>query len=268
MGLRAMPKRMVPLAALLVCAALCRPGAVSAEPVAVRHVEGLVHGFLVLRTLEGVVLASGDLMQSADGDRVTIRLVFRFHDGSIHDETTVFSQRGHFRLVTDHLVQKGPAFPQPMEMTIDAASGQATVRYGGERGEEHVAGEHLDLPPDVANGMVPTLLKNILPNTSPTVSLVVATPAPRLVKLAISAAGTDPFLIDGSAREATHYVVKIEIGGVAGVVAPLLGKQPPDIHVWVLGGETPAFVKSEGPLYVGGPSWRIELTSPVWPRQQ
>jgi hypothetical protein len=44
------------------------------EPVAVRHVEGLVHGFLVLRTLEGKFLAEGDLIQIADGDRVTSKL--------------------------------------------------------------------------------------------------------------------------------------------------------------------------------------------------
>jgi len=37
------------------------------RPVAVRHVEGLVHGFLVLRTLEGKVLAEGDLFRPAVG---------------------------------------------------------------------------------------------------------------------------------------------------------------------------------------------------------
>ena len=86
--------------------------------------------------------------------------------------------------------------------------------------------------PDVANGMVLTLLK---------------------------------FSVGGSSRKAAHYVVHVEIGGAAGLVAPLLGKQPPDTHVWILGGEAPAFVKSEGPLFLGGPIWRIELTSPVWP---
>ena len=55
------------------------------------------------------------------------------------------------------------------------------------------------------------------------------------------------------------------IGGIAGWIAPLLGKEPPNIHVWILRGKAPAFVKSEGPLYNGGPIWRIELTSPVWP---
>ena len=60
--------------------------------------------------------------------------------------------------------------------------------------------------------------------------------------------------------------MKIAIGGIAGLVAPILGKQPPDIHLWILTDDVPAFVKSEGPLYMGGPIWRIELASPVWPQ--
>ena len=89
-----------------------------AAPVAVRHLEGLVHGFLVLRTLEGDTLADGDLIQVAHGDRVTSRLVFHFKDGSIHDDTAVFSQRRNFRLLSDHLVQKGPAFQHPIEVSL------------------------------------------------------------------------------------------------------------------------------------------------------
>jgi hypothetical protein len=69
-------------------------------PVAVRHAEGLVHGFLVLRTVAGETLADGDLIQVARSDQVTSRLVFRFKDGSVHDETAVFSQRRNFRLLS------------------------------------------------------------------------------------------------------------------------------------------------------------------------
>jgi hypothetical protein len=60
----------------------------------------------------------------------------------------------------------------------------------------------------------------------------------------MAVAGTEPFSIAGSASQATHYVPKIEIGGVAGLIAPLVGKQPPDSHVWILEGEAPAFVRS------------------------
>jgi hypothetical protein len=255
------------LAAVLFFGAVLHPGVVAAEPVAVRHTEGLVHGFLVLRTLEGKALADGDLLQAARGDRVTTRLVFRFRDGSVHDETAVYSQRQHFKFVSGRLVQKGPAFPQPLEMAINGSTGQVTVRYTNDKGEQKVEDERVEVPADLANGMILTLLKNVRPNAIPkSVSLIAATPKPRLVKLAISAAGQERFVTGGAGRAATHYVVKVEIGGLSGLIAPLVGKQPPDSHVWILGGEVPAFVKSEQPLYLGGPLWRIELASPVWPR--
>jgi hypothetical protein len=250
----------------LVNLALLWSGVSSAEPVAVRHVEGLVHGFLVLRSPEGAILASGDLIQSVRGDRVTSRLVFHFTDGSLHDETTIFSQRGHFQLLNDHMVQKGPAFERPLDMSIDRRRGQVTVRYADEHGKAKVDVERLELPLDLANGMIITLLKNVHPDAlPPSVSFVAATPKPRLVKLAISSAGAEPFSVAGSARRATHYVLKVDIGGLTGLLAPLLGKQPPDSHVWILEGEAPAFVKSEAALYLGGPPWRTELVSPVWP---
>jgi hypothetical protein len=252
------------LAILLACAALLQPGNLSGEQIAVRQSEGLVHGFLLLHTLDGDHLADGDLTQVARGNRVTTQLVYHFKDGSLHDETAIYSQSGSFRLLSYHLVQKGPTFKTQMDFSIDASSGQVTVRHSGDDGKEEVIKERLKLPPDIANGIVLTLLKNIRPATPRTVSFVAATPKPRLVKLQIAPQGEESFSTGGAKRKATHYVVKVEIGGLSGLVAPLLGKQPSDTHVWILQGVAPAFVKSEGPLYLGGPSWRIELTSPVW----
>jgi hypothetical protein len=251
---------------LLSCALFWSANILMAEEVPVRHQEGLIHGFLVLRTPEGETLGDGDLTQVARGDQVTAKLVFRFKDGSLREETTVYSQHRTFRLLTDHVIQKGPSFKIPMDVSIDARSSQVTVRYTDEQGKPKVETEHLTLPADLANGLLFTLLKNIRPGAQRTeVSLLAATPKPRVVKLAISPLGDEPFSVAGSSRKAMHYVVKVELGGLTGVVAPLLNKQPPDIHVWILEGEAPAFVKSEGPLYVGGPIWRVELASPVWP---
>jgi hypothetical protein len=259
--------RCVPRVFAATLALLALVSTVTGEQVRVRHAEGLVHGFLALRTLDGTRLADGDLRQNARGTRVTSRLVFHFKDGSLHDETAVFSQRQQFRLVSYRLVQKGRSFPQPIDMAIDVPKGHVTVRYD-EDGEAKVASEDLDLPPDLANGLLLTLLKNANPSAPPkSVGFVAATPKPRLVKLAISAAGEEPFSTGGTSRKATHFVLKVEIGGLSGIVAPLIGKQPPDSHVWILGGEAPAFVKSEQPLYNEGPVWRIELVSPTWPKQ-
>jgi len=256
------------LRTVLACAFVLLARLVVAEQVTVRYAEGLGHGFLSLRTLDGVLLADGDLFQVARASRVTSRLVFRFKDGSVYEEITVYLQRQHFRLVSDHLVRKGPAFRQPLEMSINAITGEVTVQYADEHGEQKVASERLELPLDLANGLIPILLKNVRPDAAPkAVSLVVATPKPRLVKLAISQLGENTFSTAGTSRKATHYVLTAHIGGISGLLAPLLGKQPPDSHVWIAGGEAPVFVKAEQPLFLGGPPWRIEVVSPVWPDQ-
>jgi hypothetical protein len=258
--------RMRRTAALAISAILLSSSAFLSAQVKVRYTEGLVHGFLTLKTLDGSQLAEGDLIQSAQGIRVTSRLVFHFKDGSLHDETAIFSQRQSFRLLSDHLVQKGPAFPHPLDMTIDAVKGQVTVRHTDDDGKEKVDTERLDQTAGLVNGLILTLLKNANPQAPPTnLPFVASTPKPRVIKLAISNAGEDPFSTAGAGHKATHYVVKVELGGVTGLVAPLVGKQPPDSHVWILGGPAPAFVKSEQPFYNGGPLWRIELVSPAWP---
>jgi hypothetical protein len=248
---------------LLICT--LQPRA-SAEPIPARHVEGTVHGFLALRSKEGRVLGVGDLFQVVRGDRVTSRLVFHFKDGSVDEETTVFSQRGNFQLITDHHIQKGPSFPQPMDLSIDVPSGQVTVRSTGKDGKEKVESEHLDLPPDLVNGLILSISKNILPETPETkVSMVVLAPKPRLVKVAISPQGEEPFSLVGSHRKAMRFLLKIELGGIVGMVAPLIGKAPPEIHIWIIGGQAPAFVREEGPFFQGGPTWTVQLTSPAWP---
>jgi len=250
------------IALMMACAAMLWPNALFADMIPVRHTEGLEHGFLVLRTLDGKAIADGQMMQDAHGDRVTSHLIFRFKDGSIYEETTTYSQHGTFRLLSDHLVQKGPSFKQPVDTLIDASTGQVKVRYTEDKGKEKVVAQRLELPPDVVNGLLFTLMKDLRPSVPrTTVSMVAITPKPLLVKLAITPNGEEPFTIGSFRHKAMHYVVKVEIGGAAGFLARLMGKQPPDTHVWVLGGEAPAFVKSEGPLYAGGPIWRIQLAT-------
>lgn len=245
-------------------AALLLADAAGAEPVRVRHPEGVVHGFLALRSADGERIADGDLIQNASGGRVTSRLVFHFKDGSTNDETAVFSQRGQFRLIRDRLIQKGPSFPQPLDMTIDAARGSVRVAYE-DHGQPKVETKQLALPADLANGLVLTLLKNVSSDAPPrSFSFVVATPSPRLVKLELSSAGEERFTTGGAARSAIDYALKVNIGGAAGLFARLAGKQPPDSHVWILRGEAPAFIRSEQQFFADGPLWRIELVSPAF----
>ena len=252
-----------PVVAMLLCASWL---SVAAEPVPVRHLEGTMHGFLELRSENGDVVASGDLIQFTHGGQVTTETVFHFKDGSVDDETTVFSQRRTFQLINDHHVQKGPAFPHPMDVMIDCRSGQVTVRSEGKDGKEEVKSDHMNLPADLANGIVPLIVENTPSGSAETaVSMLVMTPKPRIVKLTVASRGEEPFSVVGTSEKAIHYEIKIELGGVTGVVAPLVGKAPPNIQVWVIGGQAPTLIREQGPVYPEGPLMTIELASPAWP---
>jgi len=112
---------------------------------------------VVVRSVDVKVLASGDSIQTINGDRdrVTSQLTLHFKDGSLHEETTEFSQGAVFQLVSDHLREEGPSFPKPVDAHIDVANGLVSVRE--EEGEPHES--HLQLPEDLANGLLITILK-------------------------------------------------------------------------------------------------------------
>jgi len=237
------------------------------EPVEVRHPEGTLHGYLVLRSQDGHVLAVGDLIQTVHGNRVTAHMTFHFKDGSLDDETSVFSQRGTFQLISDRHIQKGPFFEHPIDLTVETRKGLITAHTTGNDGKAEVTTDHMKLQPDVVSSlMIIPVAKNLAGGTAETdVSMVVATPKPRLVKLEFSPQGEDGFSLAGFERKALHYEIKFDLGGVTGLVASMIGKTPPNVEVWIEGGEVPAFVKEQGPLSAGGPIVSIQQTGPVGP---
>jgi hypothetical protein len=56
-----------------------------AEPVATQRKQEPMHQGFVLKALDGKVLASGEEVTTADGDRVRSDLAFRFLDGSLDE---------------------------------------------------------------------------------------------------------------------------------------------------------------------------------------
>jgi len=58
--------RAATLRVLLLMAALQWPCTLAAAPVSVRFVEGILHGFLVLRTVNGVLIACGKKLQATE----------------------------------------------------------------------------------------------------------------------------------------------------------------------------------------------------------
>ncbi len=252
----------VPVACVFVAALTAK-----ADLIPVQQRQGAMHGFLVLRSAEGKIIATGDEVNIMVGSaEVHSRLTFHFRDGSIDDETAVFRQTSSFQLVSDHHIQKGPSFPEPQDVTVNVPKGLVTWREHKD-GEEKVTTEKMELPPDLVNGMVSLIVQNFPKDrTEMKFSYLAGSGKPRVVKLSVKPEGTDMCRIGGVNRSSERFNIHIEIGGVAGAVAPIVGKQPADMKVWSLKGEAPTFLKMEGALYLKGPIWSMELASPVWPK--
>lgn len=229
-----------------------------------KHRQGEVHAFLAVRSDDGKLLGVADVFNVAVGKTWRSRLTVRFRDGSTDDDTTVYTQTSDIRLISDHHVQRGPSFPKASDVTIDMASGDITYHdFSG--GKDEAKTEHMDLPADLANGMMPMLLQNMPKGLDELkVGYLVTTPKPRLVKLAIHPEGPATYHVGGLARSATKYRLHIDIGGITGLIAPIIGKEPPDLTAWVSSGAAPTFLKLYGFLYMGGPMWRLELATPEW----
>jgi hypothetical protein len=252
---------------LLLLAALQWPCSLAAAPVPVRFLEGLTHGFLVLRTLDGALIASGDLFQSAKSGEVESRMLLHFKDGSLFEEKLVFTQQRVFTLKNYRLMQRGPAFTDDTEISLERATGRYRVKTKPHKdGKEEVhEGTLDDLPLDVYNGgMILTVAKNLPKGVSETVHTVAFTPKPRLIQLELAPAGEQKVLVGALARTATDYVFKPKLGVLLKVVATVLGRVPPDSHAWIVASEMPAFVRFEGPLSITGSVWRLEPTVPRW----
>jgi len=248
-----------------VAAWLLSAAAVHAAPIGVRVRESAAHGFVDFFDGDKRI-ASGELVQfPRDQGRLENRLTIGFEDGSFYEETLTFSQERFFRLHTYRLVQRGPSFPETADVSFDDGGAyEARVTKRGKSAETDKG--HVDVPADVYNGLLSTLLKNLGPGETAEVHTLAFTPKPRLLDAKLTPQGETRFAIGSAMRVATKYRVAFHLAGLAGVAAMLIGKDPPDVYYWIVGGPAPTFVRFEGPLTADGPVWRGELGAPRWVR--
>ncbi|HRB82425.1 MAG TPA: hypothetical protein PK614_09225, partial [Nitrospira sp.] len=115
-------RRLALLALALAGMCLIATNEVLAAPIEVIYPEGVSEGFV---SKDGKKLANGELSQLTTGaDRLASRLTFRFTDGSVYDETVTFSQKKHLAMLSYQLNQRGPAFPEPLTISLNGETGQ------------------------------------------------------------------------------------------------------------------------------------------------
>jgi len=234
--------------------------------VAVQFPEGVTHGFLLVRSVDGQPIGQGEATKVLkDGDLVESRLLFRFKDGSLHDERVAFSQQRVFTLIRYHLVQRGPLFPKQVEFLFDRGTSEYMVRSQEENEKEELLNGHIDLPKDVYNGMIVTILTNLPKGTNGTVNWLVPTPEPKVVPVHLRLIDEEKGRIGQWSKVMEHYKFEPEIGMLQKLLGKIMGKLPAYFRYdcWIMAEDVPSFVQFEGRLQVKAPVMRIELISPA-----
>lgn len=252
-------------AGLLISVLALLPRHGEAAPIPVSFAEGTTHGYLVVQDVAGVNLAHGELLQTVRGSLVESRLIFRFKDGSLHDERTTFSQKRIFTLHAYRLIQRGPSFAGDLDVTLKRKTGRYLVRSRAGPGQpEVVTAGRMELPPDAYNGLIGTLLRNLKPGKSESVRFVAFTPEPKLIDLELDPEAEEPVYVGELLKTATRWALKPQINGVARFFGKTFGRLPDEFRyrVWILHDEVPAFARFEGPLHLMGPIRRVQLLSP------
>jgi hypothetical protein len=237
----------------------------SADPVAVRFIEGVTRGFLLVSGADGKPLGQGDIQQVAHPGHVESRMILRLRDGSLHDETVTFTQNKVFRLGHFKLVQKGPAFPEPAEISLDAATGEYLVKtYPGDASREKIQRGTLEVPSDTYNGLIVTVLRNLPHGAGANVHYVAFTPEPYVISLDLRPQSAQKVRVGDETRAVTRYELVPRMGFLLRVGASILGKTPGPQPCWILADPVPAFVGCEAAMAsIAGPPWRIGLVSPA-----
>ena len=209
---------------------VCSPA--DGASVAVRFPEGMAHGFLLLRSLAGEIIGHGEITQVVkEGDQVESHLVFTFKDGSLHDEKVTFSQQRVFTMLRYRLVQRGPSFPDQIEVSIDCSTAEYTVRSkAGADGKEELLAGAFTLPQDVYNGIFVTILLNLPKGANGTVNFLAFTPEPEIIKLELNLKGEHTVRIGDLSRKAIQYAFQPDIGMIRELLGKATGKIPDQFH--------------------------------------
>jgi hypothetical protein len=193
-------------------------------------------------------------------------MLFHFKDGSVRDEIVRFTQKDAFILRSYHLIQRGPTFKDDTEVKVEKSTGRYELTTRDHKdGTVKSEGGALELPDDVYNGMVMLIVKNFEKGERHTVHYIAFTPGPRMIELEYTPMESTKVPPADLPGVIVRYRMKPQLGAFLKVMTTILGKTPPDMYAWVVSETVPAFAKFEGPLFMGGPAWRIETTGARMP---
>lgn len=198
------------------------------------------------------------------------QLISRFKDRSLHDERVNFTQKRVFSLQSYTLIQRGPSFPATMDVAMERKTGEYRVLsfQDGSVNTRSPAGSLTGQCVERRGGHAPTKPRGGIRRNRSHDRLHART---QVIELKLIPATDRTIYIGDLAKQVTQYVLEPQLNSVTMFFGKLLGKLPRTFHYhfWLLTDDVPAFGGFEGPLYLNGPTWCIEQTTPpkLWPSQ-
>jgi hypothetical protein len=252
-----MPARLV--GGMLAALALLGTTAVAAardpgDPIALDFVEGDIAGFArVVTPGDREPLGMVEFHQRRDGDRLHMRRVSRFRDGSVDEDEADARVDGTLATVGGRSVIRDAHGGVVVDLAIDVAGGRIHGASGsGDRWDERVA-----LPPATYFGpLVFLVLKNFARNAEDdrvVFRTVAPTPAPRVLDLEIVHLGRTTIERAGGPVSVERYALRPHVHWT---IDPLLRLIAPDTEFFVAPGSPPALARFSGPRnYAGQEIW-------------
>jgi hypothetical protein len=164
------------------------------------------------------------------------------------------------------LRQRGPISTEDTEISLERATRTYRVKTKAHKnGQEKVPEGTLDLPPNVYNGMVLTIAKNLPKGASETVHMVAFTPAPRLIKLEVTPVDEHKALIGDLTKPAIHYLLQASARKLAQALRHVARSRATGLSGLDRHRRGAGIREVRGATYATGPVWRVEVTSPRGP---
>lgn len=229
---------------LLLLAGLSVPSAISAVELTQR--EGGAHGFPAVFRMDGTKIADGDFSQSFDGERLHIRIAYRYDGGDHVEERAILKQE-------PQLIQEQWSWRQSKankierEFAVDFNAQIATAKKR-ENGEVKTWSEKVELQPGRTFAgfgftlALQNLRNRLIKGETIELNAIGFRPKPTVVTVELTHGGVDQMKMADRLITGDRFIVHPKIPAIARIFVRV-----PDTKIWLT--KPPAgFLRWEGPM--------------------
>jgi hypothetical protein len=247
------------LACTVVCASLFVVESSSAIPLTA--LSGAAHGYPAMRDLNGKVLAEAEFLQWAEGNRLHVKLIYRFKNQRRIEENDLFRQRPE--VVQEQYAWRETANGQVLrEFSVNFGTRIAAAQKR-EKGELKHWEEKLEIEPGKTFAgfgfslALQNLRKRLLNKERIELKGIGFKPKPAMLAVEISHVGVEKMEMAGRIVRGDHFVIHPKVPGIAKVFIRI-----PDFHVWLTNPVPAGFLRWEAPVAEpNDPTVRVDLLS-------